>query len=342
MHDRLIPLGWNTDFERAFVAYAQVTGDPDLQPGRVGSVQKASFQVHTGDGVVSAVPAGALLRAESSEQGGPPPAYPAIGDFVVLRQPPGGEQAVLLQVLPRQTRFSRALSSGAEQVIATNIDFVFIVTGLDDDFNVRRIERYVAAVGASGARPVVVLNKSDLHPDVGRYRAEVESAAPGVPVHALSALDHPDDPDLGGLRAYFTPGATVALIGSSGAGKSTLTNALLGRTVAATGAVRAGDSRGRHTTTARQLYLLPGSGVLIDNPGLREIAAWTDAPAEGFGDIEELATHCRYRGCTHTGEPGCAVRAALAAGTLDPQRFEQYQRSTGQASPPPRRPRRRA
>lgn len=339
MRDRLTALGWTPDVEAHFGAYVAARAEPDLRPGRVGSVQKASFQVHTEAGVVPAVPAGTLLRAD---QGASASEYPATGDFVVLRPQAGSEQAVLVHVLPRRTRFSRALSTGAEQVIATNIDLVFIVTGLDDDFNLRRIERYVAAVGASGARPVIVLNKSDLHPDVGRLRAEVEAALPSVPVHALSALD---DPAVGGLRAYFTLGSTVALIGSSGVGKSTLTNALLGQKVADTGAVRAIDGKGRHTTTARQLYLLPNGGVLIDNPGLREIAAWTERPdggpdPAGFEDIEALAARCRFRGCTHSGEPGCAVRAAIQVGELGPQRFEQYQRSVDQAAPP-RRPRRR-
>ncbi|AFZ68218.1 ribosome small subunit-dependent GTPase A [Deinococcus peraridilitoris] len=330
MHEHLLALGWNDFFEDHFRALNAF----GVEPARVASVQKASFRVVTKGGVTSAVPSGLLLHPDA-----PRSEYPAIGDWVAVRQQEADDTVVVTHVLPRRTRFSRALGAGnprrpeavVEQVIATNIDFVFIVTSLDEDFSVRRIERYVAAVTGSGARPVLVLNKADLRGDVDTLRAEVATVAPDVPLHTVSALQ---SEELGELRGYFTPGTTVALIGSSGVGKSTLTNRLLGHEAAATGAVREWDSKGRHTTTSRELYLLPGGGVLIDNPGLREIAVWAEEVEDTFSDIEALALQCQYRGCTHSGEIGCAVQAAVQEGRLNAGRLENYQRLQAEAGAP--------
>jgi len=317
MPDSLTELGWNEEFARHLAAL----GDPELTPARVVNVQKTTFRVRTVEGDVPAVPTGLLLHPDL-----PRTDYPAIGDWVAVRRVENDEKVVVTDVLPRRTRFSRAVSTRhpEEQVIATNIDYVFIVTALNEDFSAERVQRYVQAVNSSGARPVVILNKTDLHEDLEAFVREVEAVAPGVPVHTVSALT---DAGLAELGAYFTTGVTVALIGSSGVGKSTLTNRLLGREAAVTGDIREQDGRGRHTTTTRDLYVLPGGGVLIDNPGLREIAPWVEEVPETFEDIEELAVQCRYRGCTHTQEPGCAVHAAVNAGALDARRFERYQQS---------------
>lgn len=317
MYTRLRTIGWNDTFERHFDALDR----PDLIPGRVVGVHKTSFRVLTEEDIRMVVPAGLLLHEDLARS-----EYPAIGDFVALR--PSEDGGVLVALLPRQTKFSRAvggaggrISALTEQVIAANIDYVFIVTALDADFSLERIERYVAAVGASGAEPVLILNKSDLVQDQHEFERQVRESAPDLPVHTVSALD---ETGVSTLRAYFREGVTAALIGSSGVGKSTLTNRLVGAGVAVTGAVREEDGKGRHTTTAREVYLLPGGGVLIDNPGLREIAVWSETARDTFEDIRELALTCRFRGCTHSSEPGCAVRAAIQAGRLDARRVEGY------------------
>jgi ribosome biogenesis GTPase len=209
-------------------------------------------------------------------------------------------------------------------VIAANVDRVFVVCGLDADFNVRRIERYLARVWASGAQPAVVLNKADICDDLTGRVAEVEECCVGVPVHPVSAL-HSEGVEA--LRASIHDGLTVALVGSSGAGKSTLVNALLGEERMPTGAVRARDGRGRHVTTHRELVLLPGGGLLLDTPGMRELQL-VDEEGLGavFGDIAALAARCRFRDCRHDTEPGCAVKAAAESGELAAERLEHYRK----------------
>jgi ribosome biogenesis GTPase / thiamine phosphate phosphatase len=218
------------------------------------------------------------------------------------------------------------------QVVAANVDVVFLVAGLDGDFNLRRIERYVTAIWESGAQPVVVLNKADVRDGdaLPALVAEVEAVAMGVPVVALSARA---GDGLAALDPHLVPGRTIALVGSSGVGKSTLVNALLGEERLATGAVREDDSRGRHTTTHRELVALPGGAVLLDTPGMREFALWgegedggdaTGGLAATFADVEAFAAGCRFGDCAHEAEPGCAVRAALADGTLDPARHASW------------------
>ena len=230
-----------------------------------------------------------------------------------------------LPYLPRRSRFSRRAAGDPteEQIVAANVDTVFLVSGLDGDFNPRRIERYVFVAMESGAAPVVVLNKADLVQDRDARVAEVRALAPDVPVHAVSCRN-PDTLDV--LRHYLTLGHTGALLGSSGVGKSTIVNRLIGRDLLPTRDVRESDSRGRHTSTARQLVPLPGGGLLIDTPGMRELQLWDSG--EGmigtFGDIEELAASCRFRDCRHRQEPGCAVRAGVAGGALSPGRLESY------------------
>jgi ribosome biogenesis GTPase len=228
-------------------------------------------------------------------------------------------------VLPRKSRFSRRAAGTVtqEQIVAANIDTVFLVAGLDRDFNPRRIERYLVVAWDSGASPVIVLNKADLIHDVTARIEEVEALREGVSVHAVSCLT-PKTLDV--LRTYLGEGQTVALLGSSGVGKSTIANRLIGRDVLRTRTVRESDSRGRHTSTNRQLVLLEDGGVLIDTPGLREIQLWetADGLSGTFEDIELLASECRFRDCRHRGEPGCAVVDAVNAGNLAPERLASF------------------
>jgi len=262
---------------------------------------------------------------------------PTVGDWVALALPDPGAgdgPAVIESVLPRDSAFRRK-AAGREtvaQVVAANVDTVFLVAGLDGDFNPRRLERYVTAIWESGAQPVIVLNKADL-PDRGAVPAlvaEVEAVAIGVPVVALSARA---GDGLEALAPHLVAGRTVALVGSSGVGKSTLVNALLGEDRQATGAVREDDSRGRHTTSHRELVPMPGGAFLLDTPGMREFALWGEGQDGGdasggleatFADVEEIAAACRFGDCAHEAEPGCAVRAALASGALDPARHASW------------------
>jgi len=252
---------------------------------------------------------------------------PAVGDFVRVRD------TVIEEVLPRRTVFVRKAAGDAleAQVIAANIDTVFVVTGLDGDFNLRRLERYFATARASGAQCVILLNKADLCEDLDARIRQVRAIAPGADVVTISALN---GDGIEALRPYLVPGETVAFVGSSGAGKSTLINRLLGRERQSTGAVRENDSRGRHTTTHRELLATPSGALLIDTPGLRQLQPWAgeDDVDGAFPDIEELAAECRYRDCAHAGEEGCAVRAAIEEGALDFERFSNYRKMRKEAA----------
>jgi len=253
--------------------------------------------------------------------------FPAVGDWVAVEAPASGGDSRIRAVLPRATQFSRRAAGNPTepQVVAANVDVVFLISGLDHDFNPRRIERYLVTAWDSGATPVVVLNKADLVDDLASYVAEAEASARGAPVVAVSAR-RPES--MQALRAHLGRGRTAALLGSSGVGKSSIANALIGEDVLRTREVRASDSRGRHTSTNRQLVLLPGGGILIDTPGMRELQLWDtgEAVAGAFGDIEAIGEQCRFRDCRHVSEPGCAVIEAAAAGTLSAERLESYRK----------------
>ncbi|MCG8456783.1 MAG: ribosome small subunit-dependent GTPase A [Holophagales bacterium] len=301
---------------------------PGCRPARVVFESREHYRVITSEGERPARLAGRLRLDEG---------LPVVGDWVALAAAaptsaadPGEE--LIRAILPRTTHLSRKEAGAVtrEQVVAANVDTVFLVMGLDGDFNLRRLERFVVMVWESGADPVVVLTKGDLHPDPVAARLDAAGVAPGVPVHVVASIR---GEGLEPLRAHLGPGLTVALLGSSGAGKSTLLNALVGSELMRTGAVREGDDRGRHTTTHRQLVLLPaadgdprGGGLLVDNPGVREIQLWADdgALAEAFDDVDTLAAGCRFGDCRHEDEPGCAVRRAIDDGRLAAERLESW------------------
>jgi ribosome biogenesis GTPase len=314
--------GWDDFFAEGFAPYAAegyVAGRVILQHGKI-------YVVQTEAGEREAEVTGRLRHQASG-----PRELPAVGDWVALRERGGDGQTMIHAVLPRRSVFARKAAGMRldEQVVAANVDTVFLVTGLDHDYNPRRIERYLIMAWESGARPVVLLNKSDLTDDPEARVREVEMVAPGVPVMILSAKH---DEQLQQLAPFVGPGQTVALMGSSGAGKSTIVNRLAGSDVQRTAEVRVSDSRGRHTTTHRELILLPSGGLVIDTPGMRELQLLVSERGmrETFEEIEERARHCRFTDCRHENEPDCAVREALASGALDPARYANYRKMLGE------------
>jgi ribosome biogenesis GTPase / thiamine phosphate phosphatase len=305
-------LGWDAFFQDAFRPYE---GD-NLIPARVSARHHGPCELFTEQGPMGGIPAGKLSDEE----------LPAVGDWVAVRPLDGERKAVIEAVLPRRTSFSRkeAFQRTVEQVVAANIDTVFVVTAFGFDLNPRRLERYLTSAWDSGSTPVVVVNKADTAVDPYAELLEVEPVTMGVSVHAVSAVS---GDGLDELEPYLQHGQTVALLGSSGVGKSTLVNRFAGRQVLATADTSAGG-RGRHTTSHRELVPLPSGAVLLDTPGMRELQLWADEEVldTTFSEISELASQCRFSDCAHDSEPGCAIRRALTDGTLSGERWESYQK----------------
>jgi ribosome biogenesis GTPase len=308
--------GWDADFAAQFAAYAE----RGLEPARVVKQSRDLSTLVSRSGELTAEVSG-RFRHEARGTAD----FPVVGDWVAM-EARGDGRALIHAVLARRSAFTRKVAGEAvaAQVAAANVDTVFLVSGLDGDFNLRRIERYLTTAWSSGAFPVIVLNKADLRDDLADVVADVGFVAPGVPVVALSALAAGR---LETLDPYLVPRKTVALLGSSGVGKSTLVNRLLGEERFATAPVSdAEEGRGRHTTTSRELVRLPGGALLIDTPGMRELQLWADDEGldKAFDDVEGFAARCRFPDCAHEQEPGCAVRAAVEDGSLDRRRLESY------------------
>ncbi len=307
-------LGWDDGWQAAFAEHATASDHAaGLVPARVAVQHRGAYDLMTEAGDVRASAIARLAR-----EGG----LPAVGDWVALDL----ESGLIDAVLPRRTTLSRkeVWQAVKEQVLAANVDVAFLAQGLPLDFSVRRLERYLAMAWESGAQPVVLLTKTDLVEDVGPYLAAVEEVtlgacpALGVSVVTGEGLDE--------VRGWLSDNRTAVLLGSSGVGKSTLVNALVGSELIATQEVRADDQRGRHTTTRRELIVLPGGGVILDTPGMRELQLWDADLEQTFSDVEAVALRCRFTDCEHDSEPGCAVREALADGSLPLERWESYRK----------------
>jgi ribosome biogenesis GTPase / thiamine phosphate phosphatase len=317
----LFAYGWDDGWATAFAAHTTV----GWEPARVlVELRRHYYAVMTASGEVLAECSGRFHHTAGREA----EAFPVVGDWVVVAHTPGAEgRAQLHALLPRRSRFSRQSAGGelSQQIIAANIDVVFLVSGLDRNHNPKRIQRFLVAARDSGASPVIVLNKADLHPDPEAVRVEIERLVPNVPVLITSSQTRRGLKLLGG---HATPGKTLAFVGSSGVGKSSLINRLARDAELPTGEVREKDAKGRHTTTRRELILAPSGALIIDTPGMRELQLWDadEALEEAYADIGQIALGCRFTSCRHEEEPGCAVQAALASGVLPIERLTSYRK----------------
>jgi ribosome biogenesis GTPase len=307
-------LGWSTALAVDHAPHAAL----GRVPARVMAEDRGSYVVRTPTGEGRAAITGRFRH----ETGGDPSLFPAVGDWVAIDG--GPDEGAIHAILPRRTAIVRQASGKrtAGQVVGANVDIVFVVVSLNLDLNLRRLERYLAVAWESGARPVVVLSKADLVDDPGALLADVERIAIGAEILTVSAVD---GRGIDEIRALIGTGQTVAFVGSSGVGKSTLLNRLAGEERAAVKEIREDDARGRHTTTRRQLHILPDGGLILDTPGMRELALWdAEGVEQSFPDVDELVASCRFGNCQHNGEPGCAIAAALASGALDRPRYDAW------------------
>ncbi|MBU9721293.1 MULTISPECIES: ribosome small subunit-dependent GTPase A [Bacillaceae] len=319
----LIKYGWDEEWEVKASAY--FSQEKELVAGRVTREHKGLYQVWTEEGAMLSEVSG-KYRFDAVERRD----YPAVGDWVLLAPRTNEGKATIHKLLPRKSCFSRKEAGTVtnEQIVAANIDTVFLVMALNQDFNVRRLERYMTMSWESGANPVIILSKADLCEDLDEKILEVEGVAYGVPVHVVSVVKNEGLDQL--VELYIGEGKSVALLGSSGVGKSTIINALLGEEVQEVKDIREDDAKGRHTTTHRELFVLPEGGILVDTPGMRELQLWGSDEGYGFQhsfvDIEGFGRNCRFRDCMHNDEPGCAIQLAIETGDLDQSRFESYKK----------------
>lgn len=313
--DRLHLIGWTDELEQRFAGH----GLNGRIPARVASAHGKYYRVWTaGADLLAEVPGKIRHQAESAAQ------LPAIGDWVAV-EPVDAQHGMIHEILPRKSHFSRKVAGEEfqEQVIAANIDTLFVMQSLDHNFNLRRAERYLLTAWENGASPVILLSKADLIEDADRKLEEMQSVAVGVPIHVVSTKANLG---LDELSAYLEPGKTVAFVGSSGVGKSTLINHLLGREAQRVQEVREKDSKGKHTTTNRALFLLPSGSCVIDTPGMRELQLWSSGAGfdAAFPEIMELSQNCRFTDCRHETEPGCAIREAVKSGQLNAERVSSF------------------